>query len=286
MNENIAIGATRSIRSCGHNEYSLQDQIENNPGALQLGEELEVLSRERRQSSGGRLDMLLKDPADDSMYEVEIMLGDTDETHIIRTIEYWDNEKRRWPKRQHTAVLVAESFTRRFYNVIQLLSHAIPLVAIQANVVEADGKRLLHFSKILDTYEEPEEEGNETSDIYDEEYWRKRASWTLDTAKALLSVVTPVFGEGQLNYLKYYISITVNGNIYLWLHKRSGGKSLIGFWFSDDAIAEAQKLFDSAGVSYVRKKNNLMVAADQGLIQSKSAVISEAANLIKRSWKE
>jgi hypothetical protein len=91
------------------------------------------------------------------MYEVEIMLGDTDETHIIRTIEYWDNEKRKWPKRQHTAVLLAETITRRFYNVIQLLSHAIPIVAVQANIVEADGKRILHFSKILDTYEEPEE---------------------------------------------------------------------------------------------------------------------------------
>jgi hypothetical protein len=284
MND-IVIGTTRSIRSCGYDEYWLQDQIAESASTLQLGE-LEVVSRERQQSSGGRLDMLLKDPTDDSMYEVEIMLGDTDETHIVRTIEYWDNEKRKWPKRQHNAVLVAESFTRRFYNVIQLLSHAIPLIAIQVNIVEADGKPILHFSKILDTYEEPEEEGNGPSDIYDEEYWRKRASWTLDTTKALLSVVIPVFGEAQLNFLKYYISITVGGNIYLWLHKRSGGKSLVGFWFNDDLLPEAQKIFDSAGVSYVRKKNSLTVAADQGLIQSKSPVISEAAKLIKRSWEE
>ena len=33
--------------------------------------------------------MLLKDPEDDSMFEVELKLGATDETHIIRTIEYW-----------------------------------------------------------------------------------------------------------------------------------------------------------------------------------------------------
>ena len=44
------------------------------------------------------LDILLKDPQDDTMFEVEVMLGETDETHIIRTIEYWDNEKRRWPQ--------------------------------------------------------------------------------------------------------------------------------------------------------------------------------------------
>jgi len=57
MNENIVIGTTRSIRACGHDEYLLQDQIENNRGARQLGEELEVLSRERRHSSGARLDL-------------------------------------------------------------------------------------------------------------------------------------------------------------------------------------------------------------------------------------
>ena len=106
MSDQVIIGTTKSIRSCGHNEYWLQDHIAENPSILQLGE-LEVISRERKQSSGGRLDMLLKDPEDDSMYEVEIMLGDTDETHIIRTIEYWDNEKRKWPKRQHYAVIVA-----------------------------------------------------------------------------------------------------------------------------------------------------------------------------------
>ena len=103
----IPIAKTVSIREAGFDEYWLQDQIVNNPSALDLGD-LEVISKEKIQFSGGRLDILLKDPEDDKMYEVEVMLGDTDETHIIRTIEYWDNEKRKFPQRQHQAVLVAE----------------------------------------------------------------------------------------------------------------------------------------------------------------------------------
>ena len=106
MPETIPIAATRWIRDCGFDEIWLQDQIAESPACLQLGE-LELVSRERQQAGGGRLDILLKDPQDDSMYEVEVMLGDTDETHIIRTIEYWDREKRKWPQRQHFAVLVA-----------------------------------------------------------------------------------------------------------------------------------------------------------------------------------
>ena len=110
-----------SIRNAGYNEFWLRDFIYDNPSCLGLGD-IEAISKEKIQSSGGRLDILLKDPEDDSMYEAEIMLGETDESHIIRTIEYWDNEKRRWPQRKHSAVLIAETITRRFFNVIQLLS--------------------------------------------------------------------------------------------------------------------------------------------------------------------
>jgi hypothetical protein len=134
MSTSILIGKTQKIRDCGFDEIWLQDQIVENPSCLGLGE-LELVSRERKQSSGGRLDLLLKDPEDDSMYEVEVMLGETDESHIIRTIEYWDREKRKWPQRQHYAVLVAEAVTKRFFNVIQLLSHSIPVIAVQANIV-------------------------------------------------------------------------------------------------------------------------------------------------------
>ena len=88
MTDVVPIGLERSVRECGFDEVWLQDQIADNPSCLQLGD-LELVSRERQQSSGGRLDILLKDPQDDSMYEVEVMLGETDESHIIRTIEYW-----------------------------------------------------------------------------------------------------------------------------------------------------------------------------------------------------
>src|SRR3990167_7855246 len=147
INMEISIATAISIREAGFDEYWIRDQIYDNPTCLGLGD-LEPVSKERIQSSGGRLDILLKNPEDDSMYEVEIMLGETDETHIIRTIEYWDNEKRRWPQRQHYAVLVAESITRRFFNVIQLLGQSVPIIAIQANLIEAKGNKILSFTKV------------------------------------------------------------------------------------------------------------------------------------------
>jgi len=84
--------------------------------------------KERIQSSAGRLDLLLQDPDTLKRYEVEIQLGATDESHIIRTIEYWDIERKRYPQYEHAAVIVAEEITSRFLNVIQLFNGAIPLI--------------------------------------------------------------------------------------------------------------------------------------------------------------
>ena len=64
---------TKSIRECGLNEYWLQDQICNNPDILVPildANILEVVTREKRQSSGGRLDILLRDPDNETFYEI------------------------------------------------------------------------------------------------------------------------------------------------------------------------------------------------------------------------
>jgi hypothetical protein len=143
------------IRNAGHDEYWLRDRIYDDPSILGLGD-LQAVMKERIQSQGGRLDLLLKDPTDDSMYEVEIQLGATDETHIVRTIEYWDNEKRKWPNRSHTAVLVAETITNRFFNVVHLMSQAVPIIGIQATIIKIGDASGLHFAKVIDTYQEPE----------------------------------------------------------------------------------------------------------------------------------
>ena len=102
-------------------EKWIQDQIENDPSILGLGDDLQFRDRERRQPRAGRLDLLLEDE-DRRRYEVEIQLGATDESHIIRTIEYWDIERRRYstlrPLRGHGD---AEDITSRCLNVISSL---------------------------------------------------------------------------------------------------------------------------------------------------------------------
>ncbi len=117
------------------NEKWVQQKITENPEMLGLGD-LIVKDSERIQSTGGRLDLLLADVATNRRYEVELQLGKTDESHIIRTIEYWDWERKRFPQYEHCAVIIAEDITTRFLNVISLFNGNIPLIAIQMKAIK------------------------------------------------------------------------------------------------------------------------------------------------------
>src|SRR5690554_1749292 len=73
----------------GINEKSIQEIIADDPSIIGLGD-LVLKDKERIQPRAGRLDLLMQDPDSNRRYEIEIQLGKTDESHIIRTIEYWD----------------------------------------------------------------------------------------------------------------------------------------------------------------------------------------------------
>jgi hypothetical protein len=149
-------------------EKWVQQRIADSPSLLGLGEDVEVKDLERLQPKAGRLDMLLYDAATGTRYEVELQLGATDESHIIRTIEYWDLERKRYPQYEHVGVIVAEEINARFFNVIALFNGAIPLVAVQMQAIQVVDTMTLVFTTVLDRTvlaveegDEPDEQGND-----------------------------------------------------------------------------------------------------------------------------
>ena len=192
------------------NEKWLQDRLAENPSLLGLGD-LQVLDIERRQSGAGRLDLLLSDPATLTRYEVEIQLGSTDESHLVRTIEYWDIERRRFPQYDHGAVIVAEDITSRFLNVISLFNGYIPLIAIQMKGVEVCGKFTLVATRVLDrvTLGTVEEEAGES---VDRQYWESKASSdSLQIVDRLAAMVQQVVPGIEAKYNKAHIGLAMPG---------------------------------------------------------------------------
>ncbi len=193
-------------------ERWLQDRIGEDPALLGWGD-LVLKDRERPQPRAGRLDLLLQDAETNKRYEVEIQLGKTDETHIIRTIEYWDIERKRYPQYDHTAVIVAEDITSRFLNVISLFNGAIPLVAIQLSAVRLGETVSLICTKVLD--EMPlgfVDEDEEVQAVTDRSYWEARASkHTMAMTDEMLQMVRALDPDLELKYNKFYIGLAKGG---------------------------------------------------------------------------
>lgn len=194
------------------NEKWVQDILANNPSMLGLGDII-LKDKERSQPKAGRLDLLFQDIDSGRRYEVEVQLGATDEAHIIRTLEYWDIERKRYPQYEHTAVIVAEDITSRFLNVVSLFNGSVPLIAIQMNAVEVDGSIGLFFTTVLDQLNLGlVDDDEEVQEITDRSYWESRSS------KELMSVVDKIFEIAkdidpgiEPNYNKHYIGMTYNG---------------------------------------------------------------------------
>lgn len=285
MSEQITISKTLNIRDCGFDEFWLQDQIFNDPSIIGLGS-LESIQREKKQSSGGRLDLLLKNPEDDSMYEVEIMLGSTDESHIIRTIEYWDLERRHWPKREHKSVLIAERINRRFFNVIQLMSSSIPIIAIQANIIEANGRKILHFTKILDVYEEPEDDLALSTESYDESGWEKKSPVTVACAKAFLNVARSKLSGLELRYFKFGLSIFNGKRCFFWFKHKDTENALFCFWIDTSRNEQAKKILEKADLLPLIKNENFRVMLNLKRLETHVDVFQQLVLLVNEAWND
>jgi len=247
--DNIETAKQLTIRECGYDEYWLRDKIFETPEILGLGD-LEPVLKERSQSQGGRLDLLLKNPDDNSMFEVELQLGATDESHIIRTIEYWDNEKRKWPSRSHTAVLVAEEITNRFFNVVHLLSMAVPVIGIQANIVQVGEVRGLHFTKVIDFYQEPEEGEPPPQQVYGEEHWTKNYPGPLECERWYKVLLEILYGEVPTKYFESYISLSVGGAARVWVTRRKNDRAFIEVKHGEENFQDAVDHLNNEGVSF------------------------------------
>lgn len=236
-----------SLRAAGRDERWLQNLILEDPSILGLGD-LVVYERERRQSSGGRIDFLMYDPDANVMFEIEVMLGRLDESHIIRGIEYWDIERRRWPTREHRSVLVAEEITNRFFNVIGLLNRSIPMIAIQMGAVQVAESVTLTFTRVLDIYEPPMDEELE-ADPTDRNWWvRRGTAQALQVAEKLGALTDPDGRPFRLTYNKHHIAVGNARQNFAWLNPRKAGHCHVHLKLGSSGLDEATNLFGSAGI--------------------------------------
>tara|TARA_B100001971_G_scaffold57616_1_gene52558 strand:- start:12 stop:881 length:870 start_codon:yes stop_codon:yes gene_type:complete len=277
---------TTKVSLKGHknfNERWVQNHIVEDPTLLGLGD-IVVKDEERIQPHAGRLDMLLQD-SQNTRYEVELQLGRTDESHIIRTIEYWDIERKRYPQYEHCAVIIAEDITSRFLNVIQLFNGFIPIIAIQMNAYQIQDFITLEFTTILNQLSLGLVDDDESiREVTDRDYWLNKRG-TKETVKMVDSMLELIhtFDESyELKYNKYYIGLAKDGipnnfaafkplKKFTWLHLRTE---------EDDAL---NTILDDMGAdyNYAKKWGNYDIRLTKGdVIGNKEAL----TNLLRAAY--
>jgi len=220
-------------------EKWVQERIAEDPSILGLGD-LVLKDKERSQPRAGRLDLLFQDIELTTRYEVEIMLGNTDESHIIRTIEYWDVERKRYPQYDHYAVIVAEDITSRFLNVIGLFNGFIPLIALQMTALKFGEQISLVFTKVVDAVSLGlDDEDEEVQEVTDRNFWEteRGTKETVALADEMLSLIKTFAPQIELKYNKFYIGLAKDGqsdNFAIFFPKKSSFRTNIYLKSSPD----------------------------------------------------
>lgn len=265
------------------NEKWVQDLIADDPSILGLGD-LVLRDRERKQPRAGRLDLLLQDRDTQRRYEVELQLGASDEAHIVRTIEYWDIERKRYPQYDHCAVLVAEDITSRFLNVVSLFNGTIPLIAIQMQALKIGENITLVFSTVMDelTRGVVDEDEDAEAAPTDRAYWENRATKaTVALADQLLDLFKQFDTSLELKYNKFYIGISRDGQPYNFVTFQPK-KNLLNLALKLPRSDEIDAKIDDAGIDtleYTKRGNFYRLRLTKSDVKSKSDVLKELAHL-------
>lgn len=271
----------------GLDERWVQARIADDPGILGLGD-LILKDKERMQPRAGRLDLLLQHADDNRRFEVEVQLGATDESHIIRTIEYWDIERKRYPQYDHTAVLVAEDVTSRFLNVVSLLNGSVPLVVIQMSALQIGSSVALTFTTVLNVMSRGlVDEDEEVAEPTDRAYWEARGSkLTVGIADDLLVLVQAIDPSFELKYNKFYVGLARDGrplNFAVFKPKKN--------WLNLEIRLAPDPVFEDSIVNagleppaYDSRERRYRIRLEKGGVQDHRDVLSDALRASLEFW--
>jgi hypothetical protein len=225
------------------------------------------------------------EPEEKTRYEVEVMLGSLDESHIIRAIEYWDIERRRYPNVEHRAVIVTEDITNRFFNVISLLNKAVPIIALQLNAIVIDENLLLNFVKVLDLVQEEDPDAEGGDDPVTRTDWTKRASESsLKIMDAMIAIVTKSTPNPKVTYNRGHVALGTKGTNFLWFHPRKGSSLHCEMKIGADKRQEIVDTFEKKGLeSKLRGQQNVSLILTENELGQYKEIITEALKLAEQN---
>lgn len=197
----------------GYSEDWLERQITKNPAMLGLTDgKLEVVRTQLRQDKERRLDLLLKAPDEGTYYSVELMLGELNASHLVRTVDYWLRNKdaiadKDW---EHVPVVVAERISETGWRrVARWLADVSPLIAIELRAISVDSRLAVQCFTVFDGRDHQEELDIQVPQVeLGPDYWVKKASEkTVAVAQDVGSILPKIDSKLRLSYKQEFIGV-------------------------------------------------------------------------------
>lgn len=114
----------------------------------------------------------------------------------------------------------------------------------------------------------------------------KNSPSTLENAKLFKEFVDKIYNNTALNYTREYIGIKKKNNNHFLFYKRSGNKSLFGFWVSEKFIDELKNILDEKDIDYRIRDKEIRFNLDKDDILENQDLFQEIIKRVKESWEE
>ncbi|MGH9893374.1 MAG: hypothetical protein ACREA0_15575, partial [bacterium] len=201
------------VSLAGHHDYDeawLEQLIKSDTGLLGLGS-VDVIASQVHQAKG-RVDLLLRDEKNEVVYVVELMLGDLDESHIVRTIEYWLKERERQSHKDYelVAVLAAERVLEsRFVDVVRFLSRQMPFLLMEISALQVESRLTLKFTKVFDGRRAEAEAVSVTPEATRESWIEAGSLETVSLAEKFVEMLKEINPSISLTFRQYFLGLRI-----------------------------------------------------------------------------
>jgi hypothetical protein len=139
------------------------------------------------------------------------------------------------------------------------MNRSIPIIAIQLNALKVDDKIILNFTKVLDVYEQPDDEEDLAADAVDRSYWEHRSSLkSISILDEVINLISETYQNPKITYNKHHIALGTQKQNFLWFNPRKKeGYCYMHIKVGNENSEKTKMLFDEIEISYNQRKEDL-----------------------------
>jgi hypothetical protein len=149
---------------------------------------------------------------------------------------------------------------------------------LQLNAFTVDSAVVLHFTKVLDVYEEVDVEDEVGGGQVDRRYWEKKASVaSIAVLDKVVALVQSKFGPARVTYNKNHIALGTSGFNFCWFHPpKEASHCHLRVRIGEDQREQLIKAFEETGL-YIRpfQRDRITIKLTPKDLEDHAALIEE-----------